>query len=204
MLRWWLIAFVIRVATPSPQCPKTILGHVQRHVPGKKESRAAGSAAHGTLHSLQEGCNELKLELRITRHRCTEFLLVLRKIKPPTWWFSVAFSFAIRDLYWVWVEFSVTKHHPGILNLFEKLVLRVVQSPSDYARELILVCSKLALRKKETVHSRSFCINEWTMISCPSGYWSFFLAALSGCTILLLLPPPTHPWIECLSLEILF
>ena len=58
------------------------------------------------------------------------------------------------------VEFSVMKHHPGILNLFEKLVLRVVQSPSDYARELILVCSQLALRKKETVHSRFFCINE--------------------------------------------
>ena len=68
------------------------------------------------------------------------------------------------------VEFSVMKHHPGILNLLEKLVLRVVQSPSDYARELILVCSKLALRKKDTVHSRFFCINEWTMISCLSGY----------------------------------
>ena len=51
----------------------------ERYVPGKKESRAAGFAAHGTLHSLQEGCNELKLELRITRQRCTAFLLVLQK-----------------------------------------------------------------------------------------------------------------------------
>ena len=50
------------------------------------------------------------------------------------------------------------KHHTGILNLFEKLVLRVLQSPSDYARELILVCSKLALRKEETVHSRLFAL----------------------------------------------
>ena len=55
-------------------------------------------------------------------------------------------------------EFSVMKHHPGILNLFEKLVLRVVESPSDYVRELILVCSELALRKKETVHSRFFAL----------------------------------------------
>ena len=80
--------------------------------------------------------------------------------------FSVYYSGFVLSI----VEFLVIKHHPGILNLFEKLVLRVVQSPSDYARELILFCSELALRKKETVHSSFFCINEWTMISCPSGY----------------------------------
>ena len=170
------------------------------------EERVPSSWICGTWNSTQLSGRLQRIKVRVAYYETQVHCIFISIAKNETTHavvlgsFSVCYSGFVLSM----VEFSVMKHQPGILNLFEKLVLRIVQSPSDYARELILVCSKLALRKKETVHSRFFCINEWTMISCPSGYWSFFLAALSGCTILLLLPPPTHPWIECLSLEILF